>query len=211
MNEILETRGWVRVPDISHRAALVELANSIGLPVSSPSGEVVRELRTDGGPAKPNTFSAIYGRSAFPLHTDTAFWPVPARYVVLRAYGDTRRCTVVQTFENLLNHCHKRASSLAAESLWLSQNDRSRFYCSMKGQVGTNVAWRYDHNCMSPVNRGALELRELLDARLSSCPTESIDWSGKEAAILANWRVLHGRGPAPCGEGPRILERIYVR
>ena len=117
----------------------------------------------------------------------------------------------MQTFESLLNQFDEGTSRLAANSLWLSQNDRTRFYCSMKGQVGTSIAWRYDHNCMSPVNRAALELRESLDARLSSCLTESIDWSGEEAAVLANWRVLHGRGPAPTGEGLRILERIYVR
>ena len=39
----LETRGWTRVPNISTRSELLDLARSIGRRVPSPTGELVKE------------------------------------------------------------------------------------------------------------------------------------------------------------------------
>src|SRR5260370_12977058 len=98
----LNTRGWTCVTGSSSRSALLELARSIGRPVPSPSGELVRELAPKPpAAAGRGTLSKAYGMGAFPLHTDTAFWPVPARYVVLLASGDIRRYTSVLTFTDL--------------------------------------------------------------------------------------------------------------
>jgi hypothetical protein len=38
------------------------------------------------------------------LHTDTAFWALPARFLVMRATGDKRRTTRVCPFDELLAH-----------------------------------------------------------------------------------------------------------
>src|SRR5260370_38328854 len=95
----LNTRGWTCVTGISSRSALLELARSIGRPVPSPSGELVREL----APKPPSaagrgTLSKAYGMGAFPLQPDPPFCPVPARYLVLRASGEILGYTPVLTF-----------------------------------------------------------------------------------------------------------------
>ena len=88
----LDTYGWTYVDGISSCDELLALGRSLGRPVPSPKGEMIKEIRvTPTGKARAGSQSSIYGTGPFPLHTDTVFWPVPVRYVILRAYGDTRR------------------------------------------------------------------------------------------------------------------------
>lgn len=208
----LEARGWARVQNISSRAVLLELARSIGRPIASPSGDLVKEIRiTSTLMARPGTLSAAYGCGEFPLHTDTAFWPVPARYVVLRVQGDTRRCTKVRAFEDTFCECERRFRALTEQSVWFVRARSASFYCSMSCRLDQRVGWRYDDKCMFPANRAAREVKEVFEGLTKSSAGEWISWSGEEAVVLSNWRVLHGRGPAPQDENERILERIYVR
>src|ERR1700733_14506048 len=92
----LETHGWVCVKNVPDRAEFLELARSLGRPMMSPTGQLIKEIKiTSKLLARPGTLSAAHGRGAFPLHTDTAFWPIPARYLMLRIQGDARRPTTV--------------------------------------------------------------------------------------------------------------------
>jgi alpha-ketoglutarate-dependent taurine dioxygenase len=208
----LQDRGWARVANVPSQAVLLELARSIGRPLPSPTGELVKEIRITSRPmARPGTFSSAYGCGEFPLHTDTAFWPVPARYVVLRVQGDTRRCTKVRAFEDVFRECEKHSRALTEQSVWLVRARSASFYCSMSLRLDQRVGWRYDDKCMFPANRAAREVKEVLEGLTRSSAGEWITWSGEEAVVLSNWRVLHGRGPAPRDENERILERIYVR
>src|SRR4051794_6145768 len=101
MTSELEFYGWQFVSNISSRDDLIKLAQSLGRPRPSLTGSIVKELRPVAKHAAQRlTLSATYGLGTFPLHTDTAFWPVPARYVVLRVHGDLRRSTTVRTFQN---------------------------------------------------------------------------------------------------------------
>src|SRR5579862_4244851 len=112
--EELETRGWARATKVTTGKAMLELAKTLGCPVPSPSGDLVKEIRvTPVSKARHGTLSELYGVGAFPLHTDTAFWPVPARYVILRASGDPRRHTIVCPFENVFCGIEKPLHILA--------------------------------------------------------------------------------------------------
>src|SRR4051794_21922126 len=85
----LHSRGWLLVNGVSSAADLLELGKAVGVPVAAPNGELVKELRqTPQNEARKGTQSAIYGTGPFPLHTDTAFLPLPVRFIVLRASGD---------------------------------------------------------------------------------------------------------------------------
>jgi hypothetical protein len=208
----LNTRGWTLVDGISSPDDLVELGRTIGCPVPSPNGEIVKEIRRmPANEAVPGSQSSIYGTGPFPLHTDTFFWPLPVRYVILRGHGDIRRPTTVRSITDLLTACDERFDSLAEKSVWLAGTASRRFYCSLKFRHQGSVGWRYDADFMSPANDAAIRVQKILRPLVTSASVDSIEWSGNTAVILSNWKVLHGRGPEPPNEGMRVIERLYVR
>lgn len=199
------------VEGVGSKAELLELARSLGRPIPSPTGEIVKELSpkpTDA--ARPGTFSHSYGTGSFPLHTDTAFWTTPSRLVVLRGTGDLRRHTTLLSFADLLADRTGELLATAERSVWRARIPSGSFYCSMKFGSGNQVGWRYDAQCMSPANRAAVTMQQILSSRLLSVAVQQIQWTGTIALVLQNWQVLHGRGPAPNHELNRIVERIYV-
>jgi len=208
----INRRGWVIVEGVSSSRELVDLGRTIGCPVPSPNGELVKEIRrVPVEKAAPGSQSSIYGTGPFPLHTDTFFWPVPARYVLLRCYGDTRRPTTVMGITDLLSACDEHFASLAEKSVWIVGTTSKRFYCSLKFRHQDSVGWRYDADFMSPANDAAIRVQKILRPLVTSANVVSIDWTGNKAAILSNWMALHGRGPEPPNEGIRVIERLYVR
>jgi alpha-ketoglutarate-dependent taurine dioxygenase len=207
----LDTRGWTRIPAIRNRSELLQLANSIGHPVASPTGEIVKSLRPVPVEKAPTgTLSSVFGLGPFPLHTDTAFWPIPARYVVLRVQGDIRRHSRLWTFAEMVA-TEPKVLSLAERSVWLVRTNSGRFYCSLRFRHLGMIGWRFDQQCMHSVNKPAQELEEILRSILAANPGYCFGWSRNEALVLSNWQVLHSLGSAPEGEGERVLERIYIR
>ena len=208
----LRKSGWLLLDGISSQADIMEIGNALGTPVAAPNGEMVKEIR--GMPAieaPPGSQSSIYGTGPFPLHTDTVFWPMPVRYVILRARGDTRRPTTVVSFSELLHECDARFHELADRSVWLAEIGPRRFYCSLRFRASSLLGWRYDADLMSPANAASIEVDRILRPLVTKSDVPTINWSGSNAAVLSNWTVLHGRGPAPPDEGTRTIERLYVR
>jgi hypothetical protein len=206
-----KARGWTYVPGVTSRAKLLELARSIGRPVPAPTGELVKELvPQESTQAREGTLSRVHGKGVFPLHTDTAFWPRPSKYIVLRTCGDIRRCTTVLRFADLFPEDDAGLRARIDRSVWLSRTSSRGFYCSMRFRSENAIGWRYDCQCMAPANDAALEVRDMIGPRLTRARPDCISWTSDVAVILYNWEVLHGRGPAPPNEGVRILERIYV-
>lgn len=178
----------------------------------SPNGEMVKEIRViSRASALPGSQSALHGTGRFPLHTDTVFWPVPVRYVLLRGSGDTRRTTTVLTFDELFAVCGRPIVTLAEKSVWLAGKNAKPFYCAMRLHHPEATGWRYDIDNMCPENAAAREVDLALRQVVQSGIGNEIHWSGDSAVILSNWNVLHGRGPEPPSEGPRTIERLYVR
>lgn len=208
----LKTKGWTLVEGVSSHAELLELGKAIGCPVPAPNGELVKEIRrTSADEAPPGSQSSIYGAGSFPLHTDTVFWPLPVRYVLLRGYGDTRRPTTVMSFSNLVRECDAQFHILAHSSVWLVCTGSKKFYCSLKFRDRESSGWRYDVDLMSPANDAAVQVDRVLRPLVSSEKVDSITWSSDTAVVLSNWTTLHGRGPEPPDEGIRVIERLYVR
>jgi hypothetical protein len=208
----LNTLGWALIKGISSRSELLDLGKALGCPEPTPNGEMIKEIRvTPAAKAPSGSQSSIYGTGPFPLHTDTVFWPVPVRYVILRASGDMRRPTTVMGFAGLLQGCDTRFSALIEQSIWLAGTRSKRFYCSLRFRRGDVVGWRYDGDLMSPVNAAAVEVSKVLRPLTAGARPNCVDWCADVALVLSNWSVLHGRGPEPPEEGNRIIERLYVR
>jgi hypothetical protein len=207
----LHANGWVCIQGVTTKLELLQLARSIGNPVPSPTGELIKELSPKpAAEAHTDTFSATYATNSFPLHTDTAFWPRPCRYIVMRVRGDCRRPTTALTFEKLFDCVSPDLRFLAYRSVWRIRTRSRSFYCSMRFRINDIPGWRYDSTCMIPANDAAASLRTELAPFLEGNQIEQIHWARDTAIVLDNWTALHGRGPSPNEEQLRILERIYV-
>ena len=208
----LQTRGWALVDGVSSQADLLALGKTLGCPVRTPNGELVKEIRRKPkDEAPPGSQSALYGAGPFPLHTDTVFWPLPVRYVLLRCHGDTRRSTTVKSYSDLVREYDAQFHACARNSVWFVSAGSKRFYCSLQFRDGDSSGWRYDIDLMSPANDAAVQVDKVLRPLVSSEKVDSITWSGDTAVVLSNWTTLHGRGPEPPDEGIRVIERLYVR
>ena len=207
----LQAQGWTVVEDINTEGALLDLGHYIGTPVHTPNGELVKKIRRQSkDTAPPRSQSSLYGEGPFPLHTDTVFWPLPVRYILLRGYGDTRRQTTIQSFKDLLSNCDKTIQTKLKESVWQVIAGPKPFYCSLYFHHGHEFGWRYDFDLMTPANAAAKYINDILKPLAAADGIPGIEWSGDQAVILDNWHVLHGRGPQPPNEGIRIIERLYV-
>jgi alpha-ketoglutarate-dependent taurine dioxygenase len=210
-SEQLRKDGYLTIAGISSESELMSIAKLIGRPLPSPTGEFVKEMMPKSrADARLGTASAIYGTSSFPLHTDTAFWPLPSRYLVMRVYGDCRRATTVLRFEDAFRKGSADLVTRVERSIWRIGTPSASHYCSMRFRHGEQLGWRYDELCMAPVNEAARLTQAELPQALARCEVQKIEWSGDLALILDNWQVLHGRAVAPPDEKVRILQRIYV-
>jgi hypothetical protein len=186
------------------------LATSIGVPVTNSTGPLIKRLRPlHPHEAPAGTLSSIYGTSSFPFHTDTAFWTVPAKFVLLRAIGDLRRATCVCTFHELFKLGD--LEDVARESVWTVPQKNGSVYCTMTVRDGSEAGYRYDKDCMSPKNRAATYLSEQFTRIFSCFKGHIVKWTPGKVLILSNWLALHARDASPIDEGERTIERIYVR
>ena len=202
--------GWSTVEGISTQTELLELGASIGTPVRTPNGELVKEIRVQPAEAaRSGSKSAHFGTDRFPLHTDTAYWPTPAKFVVLRVRGDMRRPTTVVKFRDLL--IDPQTDELFRHSIWRVAVDHTQFYCPARVRDEQLTGWRFDADLMRPANAAARKAEPVMRTLVMTEEIDIVSWSEGRAAIICNWTALHGRGAGPQDEGPRILERLYVR
>ena len=207
----LEDKGWTLLTGIASRHQLLELAHESGQPLPHPGGEIIKEVRTrPAESARPGTLSSKFGTGTFPLHTDTAFFEVPARFILLRVLGDTRRATTVLPFRDVIYKFGEPPGEWAERSIWRIRSRTGSIYGSMCFDRQGIKGWRFDTGCMSPANLAAKRITEAIGAKATEQNVQKIDWSSGCVAVISNWTVLHGRGPAPDGEREGVLERIYV-
>ena len=205
-----EERGMAYVNGICDSSSLLELAKGLGKPLQAATGEFIRSSRVvPSTMARPHTLSAAFGSGRFPLHTDTAFWTLPARFLVMRAIGDTRRTTTVCPLSDLFELGGESLTTVVRKSVWSLRASTGSIYCEMSFR-GPNrcLGFRYDGQCMTPANSAAQEVNEYLTSAAPEMATQLISWSEGTAVVIANWLSLHGRGPKPPDEQERIVQRI---
>lgn len=208
----VEERGLAFVPGVDDGSSLLDLARSLGDPVPSADGKFVKTLKViPHKAAHPRTLSAAFGSGSFPLHTDTAFWTVPARFLVLRAIGDTRRSTMACPISDILELGGRKLTTVVGKSVWSLRTSTGSVYCEMSFRgPDQRLGFRYDRQCMTPANSAAQEVDEFMSSGLPETATQQISWADGIAVVIANWHSLHGRGPKPPLEQERILQRVYV-
>lgn len=195
---------------VQDTSAFFELASSLGDPISLQNGTFVKELQVSRhSEAKPNSLSSRFGRGMFPFHTDTAFWRLPARWVLLRAVsGDLERPTHFMSFEKLFRDL---TPSHIRRSAWVCDTGTAKSYSTIFFNSAGVEGFRYDPNCMRPANKAANEVDAVIRPRCFELNGQLINWIPNRVAIIDNWTWLHARGETLASEQKRILQRIYIK
>lgn len=194
--------GWTSA-DVRDDAALVELARSLG-PLAN-DGAISHLRPKDCGSATSRSFSYRFGLDRFPMHSDTAYWPLPARYIVLRASAATPTDTLLLPRPQLTqlmisNHAHRAIFSIRTTT----GGYYGRAYSGLSAS-----AIRFDPCYMRSANCAARTLSQALSFP-SPEDIHTFSWTGCNALVIDNWACLHGRASVVSGDTGRIISRLYV-
>jgi L-asparagine oxygenase len=190
IRDALQARGYYYTNG-ADATQLEGLCLSLGVPKSSrPGAAPIRDISPLIVPDRKNTLSSRYGLDAFPFHTDTAFWRLPARYVVLRCVNPgsgSRRTLLNDSREWNLSNAETR---LLENSVWRTTNSRS-FLCSVMVRNNGQNLFRFDRDCMRPMTRKSADACRVIEARMREVSTIRVDWHTNDLLIIDNHRLLH--------------------
>lgn len=206
MLDSLRRYGWTAIREMTPTGFL-ELAHSLGTPWARPGG-AVEELRVrEREDAPSRSLSGIYGRGAFPLHTDFAHYAIPPRYVLLRNASTVPvRSTTVQPLDALSGS--EAATRMLQRRVWVICGGPAIFYAPVLFGAGEFVRW--DSACMFQGPLAADAFHAWTEC-LALAKPHNFDWDGNTVLVIDNWRTLHGRVAGTMeSDGERILERIVV-
>lgn len=155
------------------------------------------------------SLSSKYGLEPLPLHTDTAHWPTPCRYLVMACAAVGPVSTPTTLLDGQLVKLSEVEATACDRAVFLVRNGRHSFYGSIKRRDRAFV--RVDPGCMSPLSSdGELAIRAFGAERHESALYRH-EWKVGEILVIDNWRVLHGRGDGAGTEPGRVLLRAMVR
>lgn len=197
--------------DAEFCARLLAIANQLGTPTVSRAGASVCEILTpiESAYARPCSLSKIYSTGEFPLHTDTAHWTTPCRFILLACASDgggKRSTLLLDTRKVALK---EEQLSLLRTTPFRVKNGRNSFFSTILSNLRPFV--RIDKGCMIAVKNADHTVLDIYSTNHWPSVAETISWEAGDIVILDNWRVLHGRGPAGRLESNRRLIRILIQ
>jgi alpha-ketoglutarate-dependent taurine dioxygenase len=204
----LETQGWVEIENITSDNDLITLSRDIGEIVMHPNGHLINRLRPNNGSEKiKGTLSNRFGFGNFPLHTDTAFWPIPVRFILFSSTAISLCPTFLVSTSSLFNQLNLKEFKEIERAIFKIKTPNNQFYSSLIFRENNTEGLKYDSACMIPVNKQAKFFVNKIEK--SEISMDEIHWSGNKAVVIDNWKMLHARGPALVNEN-RELSRIYI-
>jgi hypothetical protein len=156
------------------------------------------------------TLSGIYGKDAFPYHTDYAFKPTPPKFIILAnesCYHFGR-----STFISSLSALPSDMAVLLKDSSWILRSRLGTFIVSSCQSVKGHLLFRWDLDFLTPYNDFAQRSAERIPPYLVAKKSE-ISWSPRSAVMINNWICAHARGgatSAPSDDDVRRLTRYEV-
>ncbi len=201
IKEKLDALGYCEVEGVLDTDMATSITADLG-PLRSLNGKMVQTIHPrESSQATSKSFSHHFGHEAFPLHTDTAFWPQPARYIIFQMSRASPTCSVVLPAHQTM----RLFKSFQARNPVFTRKTTSGACYSLPWHGDNLNCVLFDPCLMRPVNNAAAQLAKALeDAFDQAIP---IEWTGSKALIVDNWRSLHGRGPAHGSD--RTLTRFY--
>lgn len=208
--EILESKGWLELNGYSTNDELKELAFKLGQVVKHPNGQEIYTLKPkDGMNSGKGTFSNKYGFGKFPLHTDTAFYAHPIRFMILNSSKESNCHTTIVPIKKVLELLNEEEMHKISRAIYIVKTNENRFFTSLIFNELGIQGFKYDPSCMFPYNKKAKEAETKLRELLSKVKPIEIKWTKNKTVIIDNWRTLHGRSTAKSEEN-RELKRIYI-
>lgn len=208
--KLLKENGMVEI-DLSlfPETDLLSMSSNFGEVIPGARGELVQEIPArEKGNGPVGSFSYTVGYGAFPWHTDTAYWNVPARYLLLTSSEESPCATLYQSFATL-RRLIPDFDYLMSRAVFLLDVPGMKHYISPCIKRGNDVVgYRLDFHIYKPANEEARRLTEYVANELSAY-YERQQWTGKNAVIIDNWRFIHSRENAECDKN-RVLKRIYI-
>lgn len=211
----LALRGWTQIEfsdpsESTLQKELLLLARQLGNPVPVRTGESVTTILApaSAGMVHPNSLSSRFSCGEFELHTDTAHWVTPCRYILLACVdsgGGGRPTLLLDTKRLPLTHGHFEMLTTSPVRV---ANSRNSFYSTIMSR-GRNFV-RFDVGCMTaPTCTGEVAL-EVLKKKNWPAQVEEFFWQPGLGLVIDNWRILHGRGLATTEDPSRKLLRISL-
>lgn len=206
----LRRQGYHLEPAIEQKD-LLRISCKLGTPkteVRNP--ELLRTLSPQPRElAKPNTLSSRFGTSAFPFHTDTAYWEMPARYILFYCLnpGAGKRPTLLADSRRWRLTVGQRENLY--EEVWQTINGRP-FLCTLMETSVNGPLIRWDEYCLRSVSRNASLGREIVLDFLNRIEDMRIDWVEGAMLVIDNHRLLHARGSAVGNDIDRVLKKILI-
>jgi hypothetical protein len=158
---------------------------------------------------RATSLSGKYGLGPFPLHCNTAFWPIPCRYVILACAKTGISKTATVLFDTSSMNMSDEEKLLATSALFSIRNGRRSFYSSILSPCRNFV--RVDPGCLVPVAEDGIAALALYDRVRLEPALERVHWNVGDVLIIDNWRILHGREAVSDTDDSRSLARILIR
>lgn len=210
LNE-LNLKGWIEFYSLNNDEYLIDISKKIGEIINHPNGKLIDYLtpkvKTE---AKKNTFSYNFEHQKFPLHTDTAFWNLPARFVLMSCEDTSETATTFVTYDEICKILTESELVNLKKSIFLVKTTNKNFYTSLINTYENNTFLRFDRNCMKPINKNAKIALNIIDEKLNELTIHKVLWDKSKIFIFDNWRILHGRESFK-NEKTRTLKRIYIK
>lgn len=207
----LQADGWTRVPGVGTADHLLELGRALGTPVAVAGRPVVQILRPQAAEAAPRrTYSARFGRGAFPFHTDMANWSTPPRWILLRSAGPP---SVTPTLVwNVLGGLPTALLRDIERAVFATRTRVRSYSCTILSWRGGRPSLRWDPLALAPVDAFSAGVAQRLNAYIAEHAegdATKIPWpDNHHALVIDNWRILHARPES--ADNTRVLERIVV-
>lgn len=202
--------GWTLFTHDTKDDALIFLANKIGSIYPDNNGNIVQYLKPkDKGQGIKSSFSFNHGFGEFPYHTDTAFWEIPARLILMTSEMKSECDTILIDIKRLLDNLTSDQLTIFYNSVFTLKTPNEIKFVSVLLREKGNSIFRYDPNIMTPFNHSAKITSEIINSFIIKTEPITIKWTGENVAVLDNWRFLHKRSSCK-NELNRTLKRIYI-
>lgn len=191
---------------------LLSLAEGLGEVIFHPNGEKYDVVvANDGINAKAGSFSQNFGFDEFPLHTDTAFWAIPARLLVMWSPEASTTSTTMLSWGDILDSFSKIEKKILNDAIFKVHTFENVSYRGVKFSSLTAKGFRYDPNIMIPANEQGKDFVAIFHRTIREMKLIDFHWSGSNALVINNWNMLHGRNQVKNKNESRKIFRIYVR
>jgi len=208
----LEENGWAEVHSAFSDYELIDYVKIFGHIKNHPNGNIIDELRPKTKSlALKKSFSYHFELGIFPFHTDTAFWHLPAKYIVLYSDIKSSAATTLINFNTILDKANSNFKQLLKDSIFLEKTPKTAFYTKLLNRYSNSSFIRFDPNTMSPLNKEAKEIYKTINEIVSKTSPYRVEWNTPKLVIIDNWNCLHGREEVnTVTDSNRKLKRIYL-